>query len=157
MGRKEIIQSSKAFQSWTIIPQLEGLEVILMGPNMAAESVSHIRIVYTAVTSASEIAIKASSPIGFDFGGAVLGDKATQSLIVNPPRGEEIRIAMQIVAGQRYTIDIEKVRLGKSGGQTTFDLSTYTGGMFQSGEWVPGNGPSVAPWKQSPKENPKST
>jgi hypothetical protein len=45
---------------------------------------------------------------------------------------------MKIVAGVRYSIVLNDVQLGREGGQTDFKLTSWVGGMWQSGEWKPG-------------------
>eukprot|EP00928_Gymnodinium_smaydae_P087582 TRINITY_DN7182_c0_g2_i1.p1 TRINITY_DN7182_c0_g2~~TRINITY_DN7182_c0_g2_i1.p1 ORF type:complete len:1549 (+),score=405.83 TRINITY_DN7182_c0_g2_i1:4012-8658(+) len=135
---KDIIMSSKSFQSWDIIPQLEDLVVSLIGSNIAAESITSIRVEFTAVSAAEELAIQAVKPAGFSFAAASLRMAAKQKLIVDPPIGNEIRIEMDIQARKRYVVDIDGVRLGQGGGQTTFTLTTWKGGMFSSGVWKPG-------------------
>lgn len=149
LNQNGVIQSSKAFQSWDIIAQLEAIVVELMGPNMAAGSISLIRVEFTAVTSAADIAIKAVSPIGFNFKSAYLssptcpGNKPCQVLLVDPPIGNEVRILMEIVEGTRYVININNVQLGEPGGPTTFDIATWVGGRFQGGLWIPGQARDV--------------
>eukprot|EP00929_Paragymnodinium_shiwhaense_P041335 TRINITY_DN21478_c0_g1_i1.p1 TRINITY_DN21478_c0_g1~~TRINITY_DN21478_c0_g1_i1.p1 ORF type:complete len:3380 (+),score=785.72 TRINITY_DN21478_c0_g1_i1:132-10271(+) len=134
-----LIKSSKAFQSWTIIPQLEEVEVSLIGTNQAAEAVSSIRVAFTAVTFAEDVAIEATSPIGFDFAATRLQDDVGQSIILTDGALIRIRMAEQIFPGKRYVIDMHGVRLGKDGGQTEFQLTTWLGGMMQGGEWKPGD------------------
>merc|ERR1712232_1298716 len=121
-SKDDLIMSSKSFQSWDIIPQLENLVVVLTGKNIAAESMTSMRVEFNAVSSAEELAIKAVKPIGFSFAIATLRRKSTQKIIVTPPIGNEIRIEMDIKASLRYTVDIDGVRLGTGGGQTTFTL-----------------------------------
>jgi hypothetical protein len=136
-----VIKSSKAFESWEILPQLEQMEVVLLGPNQAAESMSSIRVAFTAVTDAEDLAIEASFPPNFNFNAATLSENF-QSVIksnTDPPEVLRVTFAKGIVAGTRYTVDIHGVRLGRDGGQTDFQLTTWLGGLYQSGSWNPGN------------------
>jgi len=130
------IKSSKAFNGWTIIPQLEAVDVQLIGPNIAAESVSAMRVSFTAVSAAEDIAIQVASPTNFNFEAATT-DAADQVIFLT--NGALVRIRMSIVADSRYTVTLRGVVLGREGGQTDIHLTTWSGGLFQGGVWVPGN------------------
>jgi len=129
------IKSSKAFQSWTIIPQLEAVEVILLGPLTAAESISKIRVAFTAVSSASDMAIEILTPPGFSFATAVV-EAPEQQVFVRD--GSLIRVRTPISPGARITVNIAGVRLGRQGGQTDVQITTWKGGLYQDGVWNPG-------------------
>jgi len=130
-----VLKSSKTFESWQIIPQLESVDVQLLGPFYAAEALSTIQVKFTAVNDAEDLAIQANDPPRFVFNLAQPMDKAQEVILAE---GNIIRIRFKIVAGIRYTIVLNNVQLGREGGQTDFQLSSWTGGMWQSGVWKPG-------------------
>lgn len=133
---KRPLRSSKAFSGWTIIPQLENVEISLLGPLTAAEQMSSIRVAFTAVTDADDVAITALEPPRFDFSQAsVLASDQTLFLTA----GALARVRTRIRKGDRIVIVFSNVRLGREGGQTDFRLTSFTGGMFQSGEWKEGD------------------
>jgi len=129
------IKSSAAFQSWEIIPQFEDVQVQLLGPLYAAESVSSIRIAFVVVTDAEDLAIEAKSPPRFNFDGASVLAKDQEIFLVEGPL---IRIRCRLRQGQRVAIVLSNVRLGRQGGQTNFQLTSWKGGLWQSGDWKPG-------------------
>jgi len=131
-----IIKSSKAFQSWDIIPQLENLKVNLLGPNTAAESMSSIGIQFTPVNNAEDIAILVNDPFGFSFQTAYTDDPVDQEIFL--AMGPMCRIRMDIRKGVRKTIVLRNVKLGQNGGQTDISFTTWRGGLFQAGTWSPG-------------------
>ncbi|CAE7834047.1 unnamed protein product, partial [Symbiodinium sp. KB8] len=131
-----IIKASKAFQSWDIVPQLENLEVRLLGPNTAAETLSSIHVEFTPVTTAEDIAIQFHEPMDFDFSAASTEDEDNQVIFLR--EGPLLRIRMDIVQGVRTAIVLRNVLLGKVGGQTDISITTWTGGLFQNGIWLPG-------------------
>jgi len=131
------ILSSNAFTGWDIIPQLEEVSIDLIGPFMAAESMSTIRVVFTAVTDAQDIAIVIHSPDDFDFGMTLIDDPAQQILRADTV-GNRMRIRTDIRSGTRYTFLLRNVKLGTGGGQTDISLTTWVGGMLINGEWQPG-------------------
>eukprot|EP00971_Amphidinium_carterae_P055629 1096692-Amphidinium_carterae.1 len=132
---EEVIVSSSAFESWTIIPQLEAVEVDLLGPLLAAEALSSIRFTFTVVTQADDIEITATHPDGFDFSQAV-PQSLGQSVILAD--GNNIRIALPLETGARVSLTLAGVRLGVEGGPTVFSLTTWRGGLLQAGRWNPG-------------------
>eukprot|EP00931_Biecheleriopsis_adriatica_P048558 TRINITY_DN28067_c0_g1_i1.p1 TRINITY_DN28067_c0_g1~~TRINITY_DN28067_c0_g1_i1.p1 ORF type:complete len:3244 (-),score=551.12 TRINITY_DN28067_c0_g1_i1:114-9845(-) len=132
----KIIKASKAFQSWDIVPQLENLQVRLLGPNTAAESYSSISVEFTPVTSAEDIAIQFNSPERFDFTRAFTDDADNQEIFLR--QNELVRVRLKIQQGVRETIILRDVLLGTGGGQTDISLTTWRGGLFQGGDWVPG-------------------
>eukprot|EP00913_Durusdinium_trenchii_P016502 g15510.t1 len=133
---QRIIKASKAFQSWEIVPQLENLQVRLLGPNTAAETMSAISVEFTPVTTAEDIAILFNSPAEFDFSNARTEDDEEQVIFL--VEGPLIRIRLPITQGIRTQIILRNVLLGKSGGQTDISITTWTGGLFQNGAWLPG-------------------
>jgi hypothetical protein len=130
--------SSKAFESWSIIPQLKDVDVDLIGPLYAAESTSGIRVAFTAVTAAENFFMQINQPTGFDFSAATVDD-AVPSQEIFVQKGNVIRLHTAISPGQRVTVTLRNVILGKEGGQTNINLNTSVGGMFQNGEWVTGD------------------
>ncbi|CAJ1451405.1 unnamed protein product [Effrenium voratum] len=133
---QRIIKASKAFQSWDIVPQLENLQVRLLGPNTAAETYSSISVEFTPVTSAEDIAILFNSPVDFDFSGSRTEDETNQVIFL--VEGPLVRIRMPINQGVRTQIVLRNVLLGKTGGQTDISITTWTGGLFQNSIWHPG-------------------
>jgi hypothetical protein len=129
--------SSRAFESWSIVPQLGDVQVDLVGLNQAAESISDIRVRFTPVSSAEDLLLVFNEPTGFDFSQATVA-------AANPPqeiflqRGNLIRIRTAITPFNRIDIYLRNVVLGRDGGQTDINLNTSVGGMWQNGEWVPG-------------------
>jgi len=132
-----LIKASKAFQSWDIVPQLEDLQVLLLGPNTAAGSSSSISVEFTPVTSADDIAIQFHQPTGFNFNGAYTEDKENQEIFLAV--GDLVRVRMRIQQGVREQIILRNVGLGEGGGQTDISLTTWKAGLFQGGVWVPGD------------------
>jgi len=138
---QDIIKSSKAFQSWDIIPQFEDVEFSLLGPMTAAESISAVRVAFTAVTGAEDIAIEVTFPLAFSFDQASLVNSLDQSIILASKN--QIRVKMKIEQGTRYVIDMENVLLGRLGGQTDLQLTSWVGGRFEgsgpTSSWYPGD------------------
>eukprot|EP00928_Gymnodinium_smaydae_P006180 TRINITY_DN12156_c0_g1_i2.p1 TRINITY_DN12156_c0_g1~~TRINITY_DN12156_c0_g1_i2.p1 ORF type:complete len:3246 (-),score=521.31 TRINITY_DN12156_c0_g1_i2:104-8719(-) len=121
--RGAAIQSSHVFRSWDINPQLEDVDIELVGANQAAGMESDLEFTFTPVNDAKTIKIEAVFPTEFNFDMASVSvpmdiDQRSekQTIIIN-------RVAMQ--KGRRLTIRINSVRLGRGGGQTTFNIVTY--------------------------------
>jgi len=91
---------------------------------------------FTPVTSADDIAIQFHSPSGFNFNGASTDDKENQEIFL--ASGDLVRVRMRITRGVREQIILRDVGLGEGGGQTDISLTTWKGGLFQGGSWVPG-------------------
>eukprot|EP00746_Dinoflagellata_sp_MGD_P164941 gnl/MRDRNA2_/MRDRNA2_93924_c0_seq1.p1 gnl/MRDRNA2_/MRDRNA2_93924_c0~~gnl/MRDRNA2_/MRDRNA2_93924_c0_seq1.p1 ORF type:complete len:3212 (+),score=535.85 gnl/MRDRNA2_/MRDRNA2_93924_c0_seq1:111-9746(+) len=115
------ILSSKAKESWEVVPQLESLVVSLVGEQRAAESISGIGIEFIPVSDADELWIDALAPEEFDFTGAKVTSSGHEVLDAS---GNKIRLKVPIFAGRKTYVQVEKFRLGKVGGATSFDLRT---------------------------------
>eukprot|EP00933_Yihiella_yeosuensis_P034075 TRINITY_DN27621_c0_g1_i2.p1 TRINITY_DN27621_c0_g1~~TRINITY_DN27621_c0_g1_i2.p1 ORF type:complete len:1376 (+),score=242.81 TRINITY_DN27621_c0_g1_i2:170-4297(+) len=133
---KRTIKSSKAFEGWKIIPQLENLTVQIVGANTAAGSVSDISFAFTPVNDAEDMAIEFNSPIGFSFDGAETANPLEQVVFIR--KGPLIRIKMEIKTGIRRHVVVRNVRMGSGGGQTDITITTWVGGLMQGGSWHPG-------------------
>jgi len=130
------IVSSDSFEGWSIIPQLNGVQVKLIGPLYEATMYSTISVSFTAVSAADDVSFQFLVPSGFDFSAASITDP-TQ--VIFQAVGSLIRIRTPIVAGNTYLFTLNNVLLGTGGGQTQINLATWSGGYFQSGVWIPGN------------------
>jgi hypothetical protein len=115
------ILSSKVKESWEVVPQLESVDVTLVGDHRAAESISGIGVGFVPVSDADELWIDALAPEEFDFTGAVVTSSGHEVLDAS---GTQIRLKVPIFAGRTTYVQVEKFRLGKVGGATSFDLRT---------------------------------
>jgi hypothetical protein len=121
--RGEIIKSSHVTKSWGINPQLENVNIWLTGANRAAESTSDIIIEFTPVSNADTLMLEAVFPTEFDFSKATVSppydvDDQTENEVI-------IINKANIVAGKTSRITISSVKLGRGGGATTFNLTTF--------------------------------
>merc|ERR1719265_1511048 len=119
-GTREVL-SSKVAESWDIVPQLENVVVTIVGEQRAAESISGIGVGFIPVSDADELWIDALEPAEFDFTGAVVTSSGHEVLDAS---GTQIRLKVPIFAGRSTYVQVEKFRLGKIGGPTSFDLRT---------------------------------
>ncbi|CAE8635602.1 unnamed protein product, partial [Polarella glacialis] len=118
------IKSSHVLKSWTINPQLEMVDVNLVGANLAATKESDIEIKFTPVTNAETLRIEAIFPTQFSF------DRSTVALPydINTKASEGSTIIINrggFKANTPVTLRINAVRLGRAGGQTEFNIMTY--------------------------------
>jgi hypothetical protein len=134
--------SSDVFKGWTVVPQLEGVGVKLLGPKMSARSMSEIEITFETVSDAESFEITAKRPIGFDFSSAVVS--MTGQAILQTSQASA-RVQMKIQVGQAIVSRLRDVKLGMLGGATMFDLTTYKGDTkvdqklsFEGGFRLPG-------------------
>lgn len=134
------IKSSKAFQSWDIVPQMEQVSVAIVQPgNLAAGSTSAIVVSFMPVTAAQDIAIQFLTPAGFEFDAATVDSAVPAQDLLFPDSGGAIaRVRTEVVAGQLVTVTLRGVRLGQDGGQSTVQLTSWTGGLLDNGAWRPG-------------------
>eukprot|EP00931_Biecheleriopsis_adriatica_P114614 TRINITY_DN90538_c0_g1_i1.p1 TRINITY_DN90538_c0_g1~~TRINITY_DN90538_c0_g1_i1.p1 ORF type:complete len:3212 (+),score=723.49 TRINITY_DN90538_c0_g1_i1:26-9637(+) len=119
-----VIQSSHVVQGWSINPQLENVDVLLVGANLAARKTSDIELKFTPVTNAETVKVEAIFPTQFNF------DQSTVALpydISSASEGSTIIIDRGgFKAGTPVSIRINSVRLGRAGGQTRFNIVTYS-------------------------------
>jgi hypothetical protein len=151
-GDPSAILGSDSAYSWQIRPQIEGLEISLLGPNKAAMEMSSIMVSFMPVMRANTMKLIAVYPTGFDFGNAIV-EEAYRDPITNTPTRicvqdgivvrnpckprivltkatelNEISIDnLGAVPGQQSSVIISNVRLGIGGGQTIFDMQTFNG------------------------------
>ncbi|CAE7825321.1 unnamed protein product [Symbiodinium sp. CCMP2456] len=118
-----VVKSSHIYRGWDINPQLENVDIKLVGNDYAAGKTSDIEVTFTPITDADTIYIEAIFPTQFSFDQSTValpydidGQSEGATLIIN--RGA-------FRAGITATIRINTVRLGRAGGQTRFNLITY--------------------------------
>ncbi|CAE7298783.1 unnamed protein product [Symbiodinium sp. KB8] len=118
-----VVKSSHIYRGWDINPQLENVDIALVGNDYAAGKTSDIEVTFTPITDADTIYIEAIFPTQFSFDQSTValpydidGQSEGATLIIN--RGA-------FRAGITATIRINTVRLGRAGGQTRFNLITY--------------------------------
>ncbi|CAJ1376466.1 unnamed protein product [Effrenium voratum] len=121
--KADVVKSSHIFQGWSVNPQLENVDISLVGTKYAAGKISDIEIKFTPITDAETIRIEAIFPSQFNFDQSTValpydidGQSEGSTLIIN--RGG-------FRAGVMTTIRINTVRLGRAGGQTRFNLVTF--------------------------------
>lgn len=117
------IRSQAAVPSWTINPQLQNVQVSLVGANTAAGKISNIQVMFTPVTNADVVQIEAVQPDGFDFTRATVTPPYVPTEQTAGPRLVLQRAGL--VANTKVTIQINSVVLGRGGGQTMWNLLTY--------------------------------
>jgi len=124
--RNGVVRSSHIYPSWSINPQLEDVTINLVegAQNQAAGTTSDLIFTFTAVSDADTIQIEALFPTEFDFGRATvpvpydIDDLSEREMIIIN--------RCSIVAGRSQTIRINSVKLGRGGGQTKFNMITYS-------------------------------
>eukprot|EP00930_Biecheleria_cincta_P092359 TRINITY_DN8222_c0_g5_i2.p1 TRINITY_DN8222_c0_g5~~TRINITY_DN8222_c0_g5_i2.p1 ORF type:complete len:3174 (-),score=522.91 TRINITY_DN8222_c0_g5_i2:21-9542(-) len=118
-----IIKSSHMVKSWSINPQLEQVDVRLVGAQQAAGKTSDILVKFMPVTDADTLVLEAVFPTQFSF------DQSTVALPYDISKASEgARLIINrggFRAGRNASIRINTVRLGRAGGQTEFNLVTY--------------------------------
>eukprot|EP00930_Biecheleria_cincta_P034639 TRINITY_DN23911_c0_g1_i1.p1 TRINITY_DN23911_c0_g1~~TRINITY_DN23911_c0_g1_i1.p1 ORF type:complete len:3207 (+),score=370.81 TRINITY_DN23911_c0_g1_i1:517-9621(+) len=118
------ILSSHIRESWHIKPQLEDIQITLVGNKIASGEISDIKVQFTAITFGDTISIQAAHPAGFNFDSSLISEPYVVS---SKSEGDTIILNNgNFKPGGRYEISISTVRLGASGGPTTFNLNTYT-------------------------------
>jgi hypothetical protein len=129
--------SSHVFKGWVIIPQLESVMVSLLGPYTAAGSADGvIEFSFRAVSKADTFLIVALAPVdfegnnGFDF---TLSRTRDEKQEVFRAEGPECEVIADIPKFAVVSVILERVQLALGGGETMFDLSTYTGG-YKAGD-----------------------
>jgi hypothetical protein len=118
------VMSSQIYHGWEIKPQLENVMIDLVGTYQRAESISTLSIAFTPVLDAYTLKIEALFPTHFDFGEAAL-----QAPLEKDDRSEREVIIINnanILADVRKIIELKNVRLGRGGGQTKFNILTFT-------------------------------
>lgn len=122
--REGLIKSSHVIRSWAINPQLEEAQIILNGPNQRAGSESDLTFIFNPVSDAGTLKIEALFPTEFDFGASTvpvpydIDERSEREILIINRAG--------IIAGKVSTIRISSVKLGRGGGQTRFNLITYS-------------------------------
>jgi hypothetical protein len=128
--------SMKALESWEIFPQIADVQFRLEGPLLAADAISSLSLTFTPVSAAEDILIVVEEPVGFNFNLATVSSDDQEVLVTDD---NSIRVRADIKAEQANQIVLSNVLLGTGGGQTVITLSTFTGGLFQNGEWIVGD------------------
>lgn len=127
-----VVKSSHIFQGWSVNPQLENVDLRLVGTKYAAGKISDIEVKFTPITDADTLKIEAIFPTQFNF------DQSTVPLpydIDSRSEGSTLIINRGgFRAGVMATIAINTVRLGRAGGQTRFNFVTYKDEMLDLGE-----------------------
>lgn len=116
-----VIRASEAVISWDIRPQLEAVEILVTGAQIAAGSMSKMEISFNPIQDADELELTAKIPSGFDFTGAgsdYIGHEVISTSV------EKIRVRAGISLGVRALIKLTAFKLGLVGGPTVFDLVT---------------------------------
>jgi len=126
-GQGWTTRSLDVAESWTVLPQLENLEILLVGSLIAASTAdesttSSIQFRFEAVSIATTISITAEFPSEFDFGRAVVQNP------ISIARNEGRNIVLERVTmrpGLVTDFTITSVILGRAGGQTIWSLLTF--------------------------------
>jgi len=120
-----VVQSSAEVAGWRVLPQLGNVQLALTPPTAAAGVFATLTFTFVAVTDASEVQIEAKKPLGLDFSTCcvtpVVGLTRLQAI------GSSVRLGLAITAGSTTTVVVHETALGNNGGQTEFDLTTYSG------------------------------
>jgi len=119
-----MVKSSHVYPSWSINPQLEDGQINLVGPNQAAGTESDLTFIFKPVSDAGTIKVEALFPTEFDFGKATV--PVPYDIDDRSERGIIIINRANIIAGRTTSIKISSVKLGRGGGQTRFNLITYS-------------------------------
>jgi len=117
------IESSGTFQGWKIVPQLQQMQVLITGHNIAAGSLSELDFKFVAVSAAVSLTIAAVLPVGLDFGFARL--PFPDQIVIDSVQSF-IRAKVPISAGVTTHVRIVNVKLAVVGGLTKFDMRTYS-------------------------------
>eukprot|EP00930_Biecheleria_cincta_P092360 TRINITY_DN8222_c0_g6_i1.p1 TRINITY_DN8222_c0_g6~~TRINITY_DN8222_c0_g6_i1.p1 ORF type:complete len:3282 (-),score=484.47 TRINITY_DN8222_c0_g6_i1:314-10159(-) len=118
-----IIKSSHMQKSWDINPQLQTVDVLLVGSTLAAGTDSDIEIQFTPVTDSQTLVLEAIFPTQFSF------DRSTVALPYEiSPNTKGARLIINrgnFKGGTSARIRVNTVRLGRAGGNTIFNFITY--------------------------------
>ena len=128
--RNGVSMSSQIQQGWSIIPQLNDIEMSLVGDLKAAGRIGAIRVAFTAISEADSLRIVLNSPLDFDFSDAfplTTGNDVIESF------ANTVKIRVAAVAGQVINVTIGGVTLGSLGGPTFVDLTTFWSTTQQDG------------------------
>jgi hypothetical protein len=115
------VRASESVLSWDIRPQLEDIEILVTGAEMAAGSKSKMSISFIPIQGADELELTAKLPAGFDFtgtGSEIIGHEVISTSV------EKIRVRVPVFTGVRALIKLTDFKLGLIGGPTVFDLVT---------------------------------
>lgn len=117
--------SSMMLSSWPVVPRLADVQIGLLGREIAAGSTGVLEIRFVALSQASSLTVVAQSPLGFSFSAVRLLVEG-QELIYNDAPVASIRF--NIPPDVPLVVQFSDVLLGRGGGPTTFDLTTFTSG-----------------------------
>jgi hypothetical protein len=115
--------STHTAPSWEVVSQLENVLITMEGPDYGARGTGSIELTFTPMSVANRVKFLAREPPEFDFrpSGLVLpGQEVVQV------EKEFILMRMLLNARESTRIRIVNVKLGYPGGQTVFDITTYT-------------------------------
>jgi hypothetical protein len=125
-----VIKSEGMVECWTVQAQMEDLVVLLTGPFQRASSVSELVFGFVPVQDAMTLVVEALAPAGFDF---------SRALVLRPfELPDEILEDRQFVVNNcgmqatiLWNITVTNIRLGRLGGQTVFDVTTWWDGRMR--------------------------
>lgn len=128
------VWSSHVDESWIISPQLEHVDVKLVGAMQAASTVSDLDFIFTPVSEAllGTVKITVIFPYQFSFNQATVRDPFV--IDSRTEFGTLIINYVDLIPGQPVKIRVNSVTLGTGGGQTRFDIKTFSGKIPDKGE-----------------------
>jgi len=127
------IRGTEASLSWNVIPQLAEVKVMLTGAHRAEGAESSISVSFVPVSDADELQIIARKPTGFDFtgcGSTSLGHEVIQTSV------EKVRVRAAMFSNVQTDVVIVRMRLGRIGGLSEFDLVTRLNNGVQMDEML---------------------
>jgi len=136
------IMATQAMRSWSIVAQLDKVDIQLVGQHKAAGQKSSIRISFLPVSTSDELELHALMPSGVSFTGAVATSFGHEVISTNE---NIIRVQAAIQADVMAEIVIDHMTLGTPGGQTKFNLVTRLNNGEQMDESVAFEGGFVQP------------
>eukprot|EP00434_Breviolum_minutum_P008476 symbB.v1.2.007479.t1/scaffold410.1/size210127/6 len=120
--------SKAVVRSWRTRPELQSAMVQLLGPSLAALSVSTLRLSFVPESPAVALRLVAHDPPDVSFANA--GVQAPQA----PAGPQELRLSgLSLVPGVEAVLVITSVQLGRGGGQSIFSLQTFRSSSFEEG------------------------
>jgi len=116
--------AAQVAQSWDINPQLADVVITFANGYRSAGSQANLDVIFTPVNDACCLEVQAEFPTEFDFTQATV----FANYDVLQQEGPRMVVNLRtpgLIADQKFTLRIYNVRLGRGGGQTTWNLITY--------------------------------
>ena len=117
-------RSTHAYKSWDVRPQLQNVQIKIVGTKKAAEAYTDISFEFMPVQNAVTMLAEVVSPLGFKFGTCTV--EAPHVIDIGTNGNILIVNSMNVQANVLKTgLTIKGVKLGLDGGQTVWNLRTY--------------------------------